>query len=134
MLKLDANVQEPVKSVEWRNGFPLCPEDATIEEVNNIKIAYLMCMEEFVIAEGNKAAVTTDEASFRSIGYQKFFGDKSAGLIEDIEQFKEVTNPVQFDEKRQDEDASVMIVEDNTNADATISQGVGGHGELLALN
>ena len=39
------------------------------------------------------------------------------GFFEDIEQFKEVTNMVQFDEKKRDEDAEVMIAEDTTDAD-----------------
>ena len=55
-------------------------------------------MEELDILDSNKAAVAMAESSVGSIGSQSLFGDKSAGLFEDIEQFKELTNPVQVDE------------------------------------
>ena len=97
---------------------PLCVDDGAIEEASNVKTSCLIEMEELDIADGNKASVTIDKASVRSIGSQMFFGDKSAGFFEDIEQLKEVMNPVQFHEKKHDEDTAVMIVEYATDVDA----------------
>ena len=115
------------------HGLPLLLEDAVIEEERNIEIAWLIDMEELDIEDGNKTAVATYEASVGSIVYQTFFGDKSVGFFEDIKQFKEVTNPIQFDDQRQDEDTEVMIVEDTTDEYVQGSQGVGGNGVILKL-
>ena len=99
----------------------------------NIKIAWFIEMEELDIEDGNKAEVTIDKSSFGLIGSQKFFGDKSVGFFEDAYEFKEAKNPVQFDEKRQDKDHVVMIVEDSTDLDVQGSQGVGRYEEPLVL-
>ena len=62
---------------------PLCPEHAAIEDMSNIKISWLIDMDELDIADGKKDTIAIDDASVGSIGSQTFFGDKSAGFTDD---------------------------------------------------
>ena len=75
-------------------------------------------MEELDILDSSSASVDVDETSVGSIGSQTLFRDKCACFFENIEQLKEVTTPVQFDEQRQDKDSAVMIVEYNTDVNS----------------
>ena len=91
-------------------------------------------MEGLDVADSRKTDITTDEDSIGLIRSQTLFGDKSAGFTKCIEQFKEVTNPVQFDGKRQGEDNAVVVAEDTSDADVQGSQDFRRHEDLLELD
>ena len=80
---LDSDAQDLVRSVGWRDVFPLCPKDSDVDEESNVKIACLIDTKKLGIEEGSKYDVAMDEASIRSIGSQTFFVYESSGFTED---------------------------------------------------
>ena len=66
--RMDPDMQNVVKAVVWRDGFPLCTEEAEIEDAGNIQIEWLLDMKELEIKEKDDSSIAMDDTSIQSFG------------------------------------------------------------------
>ena len=71
--KLDPATQALVKKVEWRNGIPLHPEEAEIEDASEMKIDWLIDMKELETTADDDVSVAMDDMSISSFGSHVHF-------------------------------------------------------------
>ena len=73
MAKLDLDIQKIVKTVEQREGVPLYPEEAEIEDACKMEIDWLIDIKELETTGGDDKSVTMDDISIQSFGDRLFF-------------------------------------------------------------
>ena len=133
LTKLDPQVQDLVRSVEWRDGFPLCPEEAEIEDAGNLKLDWLIDMKELDVKDQDDRSVAMDDASIVSFGEKSFFS-RSETLQQQDDVFSGETHQplTTHDLNNMLEDASKEVELDTTDARAQSSQRVEGYGRPSA--
>ena len=132
--KLDPDMQNLVKSVEWRDGMPLYPEEAEIEDASKINIDWLIDMTDLDIAEGDDKSVAMDDTSIISFGDKSFFSVNQTVQYQEDEFQRDTYQSLAL--SHLDTSASDMeytVDQTTTNALVQGSQGVEGHGKPSAL-
>ena len=117
LTKLDPQVQDLVRSVKWRDGFPLHPEEAEIEDAGNLKLDWLIDMKELDIKEQDDRSVAMDDTSIVSFGEKSFFS-RSETLQQQDDMFQgETYQPLTtHDLSNTLEDESKEVEQDTTDA------------------
>ena len=71
--KLDPDIQQIVKTVEWRDNIPLYPEEAEIEDASKMTIDWIIDISELETTTVDDKFVTMDDVSIGSFGDQTLF-------------------------------------------------------------
>ena len=130
--KLDPDVQKMVKSVEWRDGVPLCPEEAEVEDASKIEFDWLIDIRELEHTREDDKSVTMGDITIGSFGDKLFFSTSCTQHSD--EDFPEDTHQsLASRELDTVADDSADEFDHNTAvAFAQGSQGVEGYGKLSA--
>lgn len=134
LAKLDPGVQNMVKSVEWRDRVPLCPEEAEVEDASKIKLDWLIDIRELECTREDDKSVTMDNITTRSFGDKLFF---STGRTQHSdEDFPEDTDQslVSHELDTVTDDSADELDRNTAVAFAQGSQGVEEYGKPLAPN
>ena len=124
--KLDPDVQQVVKTVEWRENIPLYPEEAEVEDASKMTIDWLIDISEIRTSTVDDKSITMDDVSIGSFGDQSFFSTTQS-QHQDASNDNEIHSPPTLHEQ------------DDSNRNTTVtfaqcSQGVEGYGMPSALS
>ena len=133
MTKLDPDIQKIVKTVEWREGVPLYPEEAETEDASKIELDWLIDIKELELARGDDKSVTMDDITIGLFGDQSFFStnqtqnqdDKLQGNFHQSLALRELDTSTGDTEHELDQTTTVVFAQG--------SKGVEGHSKLSAL-
>ena len=132
LTKLSAEAQDLVKSVKWRNGVPLYPEEAEIEDVTSQKIGWLIDVDDISISSGRGAnPFEEDDLSVSTMGSKSFFEGRTLRFQEEeSDQESKASQPETLRGTVSTASTVILDYTDNTTIDETVrdSQSVGGYG------
>lgn len=135
LAKLTPQVQDLVNSVVWRDELPLYPEEAEIEEAGNLKIDWLIDMEDLEIKEKDDRSLAMDDASIASFGEKSWFSRNDMWQQQDDMFQGETHQPlVAHDLRNTSDDEGDEVEQNTTDAQAQSGQGVGDYGRSSALD
>ena len=124
--KLDPDVQQIVKTVEWRENVPLYPEEAEVEDASKMTIDWLIDISEIRTSTVDDKSITMDDVSIGSFGDQSFFS-ATQSQHQDASNYNEIHSPPTLHEQ---DDSS----RNTTVTFAQCSQGVERYGMPSALS
>ena len=127
-------MQDLARKVEWRNGLPLHPEEAEIEDAGNLKLDWLIDITDLELGGKEDKSAILDDASVKSFGDNSFFA-KSVVLEQgDKESQDDNDKPITASHNSDSDDEEEGLVTDTTDANAQSSQGVEDYGRSSAFD
>ena len=122
--------------MEWRDGVPLYPEEAEIDDIASSKIDWLIDIDDISFSSGRGTnTFEEDDMSVSTIGSKSFFGGRAISFQdEQLDQVSTVSHLETPGGACSTTSACILDYNNNAiNATAQDSQSVGGHGMPPAL-
>ena len=127
---------QAIKIVIWRDGVPLYPEEAEIEDASKINIDWLIDMKEPDIENKDNKSIAMNDVSITLFGHHSFFSTMATKFSQkdDIMGYEhQLVVLVDSDELTNTKTHTYNSQENTTNTEAQGSQGIGRHDKPLVL-